>query len=351
MQSSIGQLKSYKIDSIINNRIKIIFTQLNSIRFKELVKYLSHQNEYIRLEFYKPGLKSIIFNSDNSQLFILEFESKHFDLYFCLENIEIIINVNEFNRYLTNISPKDYLEISLQSLSDLNLKINILDFNYQIKETHQLSKINNIEIENISIAPFEFETCYQIQSEYLKHLINLLHIISLKKTIDIEISYNRVTFRTFGIFKYQQRLEIQDYVANISNLNYASRFQGQNYDIFLKMITRKKTNHQSINQIPVDIWKKIFQLSVNSGYGIYYDQIDFTVIDNLKEDRLSSNLNHPDMYVKTFDSKKLKDLIDLGHNLNSNTLILYLRENTPLIFDHNIKQFGSFKSILAPTST
>lgn len=316
-----------------------------------MIKYLSHQNEYIRLEFSKQGIKSIIFNSDNSQLFILEFESKHFDLYFCLENIEIIINVNEFNRYLTNISPKDYLEISLQSLSDQNLKINILDFNYQIKETHQLSKINNIEIENISIAPFEFETCYQIQSEYLKHLINLLHIICLKKTIDIEISYNRVTFRTFGIFKYQQRLEIQDYVANISNSNYHLKCKYQNVDIFLKMLARKETNHQFINQIPVDIWKKISQLSFNFGYKIYYDHIDFTVFNNQEEDKSPSNLNHPDMYVNTFDSKKLKDLIDLGLNLNSNTLILYLRENTPLILDHNIKQFGSFKLILEPTST
>lgn len=49
MQSSICQIKSYNIDSIINNRIKISFTQLNSIRFKELLKHLSRQNEYIRL--------------------------------------------------------------------------------------------------------------------------------------------------------------------------------------------------------------------------------------------------------------------------------------------------------------
>ena len=60
MQSSIGQLKSYKIDSIINNRIKIIFTQLNSSKFKELIKYLGHQNEYIRLEFSKQGIIDFI---------------------------------------------------------------------------------------------------------------------------------------------------------------------------------------------------------------------------------------------------------------------------------------------------
>ena len=157
MQSLIGLIKSFKIDSIINNCIKIIFTRLNSIRFKELIKYLSHQNEYIKLEFSKQGIKSIILSSDYSQIFSLEFESKHFDLYFCLENIEVIINVNEFNRYLTNIGPKDYLEISLQALSDQNLKINILDSNSQIKETHQLAKINNNEIENISITPLNFE--------------------------------------------------------------------------------------------------------------------------------------------------------------------------------------------------
>ena len=85
--------------------MKVIFTRINSNRFKELIKYLSHQNEYIRLEFSKQGIKSIIFNSDNYQLFTLEFESKHFNLYFCLENIEIIINVNELNRCFHTLGP------------------------------------------------------------------------------------------------------------------------------------------------------------------------------------------------------------------------------------------------------
>lgn len=82
--------------------------------------------------------------------------------------------------------------------------------------------------------------------------------------------------------------------------------------------------------------------------GICYDHLDLTLIDNQKNDKPPLNLNYSNMFIKTFNSKKLKDLIDQGLNFNSNTLILYLCEDGPLILDLNMKQSLSFKSILPP---
>lgn len=273
-------------------------------------------------------------------------------MYFCLENIEVIININEINKYLYNLDTEDHLEISLKNLSDLYLNVNILDSKNQIKETHQLIKINNDKVEKISIVLFKFEISYQIQSKYLKDLINFLHSISLRKCIDTEIDYNKVTFRTYGIFKYLERLEIQDYIANILNSNYSIKCKTQNFDICLERINRKKTNHQFINQIPIDIWNKIFQYSFNLRDDTCYDKIDLILTDNLEGDKLTPNLNHYNKFVKSFDSSKLKSLINLSLNLNCDNLInLFLLEKTALVLNHNISKFGCFRSILAPLNS
>lgn len=328
------------MDSNIDDALKIIFTQLNSNKFKQLIKYLCTQNKFVRLEFNKLGIKFLLMNRDKSQIFCLELESKYFNLYFCLQNIDIIVTLHTLNLYLNNLDENDYLELSLPSLSDQNLKINILNFNFKIKKSLQLERINNIDIENIFIMPFRFENVYSINTIYLKNLINLLNYISSPKNITIGYSNNNITFDISGNFEYEYRLLIKNYLSIFPNSYYRLRCTYQNFDIFVKMIIRKKCNKDYINNISNELWNMILQF--------IYKPLDLDSIKFIIESKSNDDSTNLDDYqsLATFDSEKLKGIIDLSYSLDSTHLLnLYLQENYPLVLDHNIIQFGSFKSI------
>ena len=183
-------------DNYIFN-IKTVQTGAIRILIESLKEILTDANFTVDSE----GIKLIAMDSTHTVLIHMKLLQEKFEYFYCLNKINIGINMSNFFKLIKTMSNNDTLTLFIEKNNENQLGIKIHNDEKNSQTTYKLNLLD-IQDETINIPPAEFDTELTFPSNDFQKIIR--DMINIAENIEIKSIGNKLVLSCEGDFASQE---------------------------------------------------------------------------------------------------------------------------------------------------
>jgi len=171
--------------------------------FRTLIEALKDILTEANIEFDKDGMKIIGMDGTHAILVHLRLQADRFDEWYCPQKHILGVNMINLFKLVKTMSNNESIVLSLSRADTGSLGIEILNGEKQMTTRFSL-KLMEIDIEDLSIPPVQFENIITMPATDFQKIIRDMH--SLGETVEILSAAHELVFRCNGDYAQQETI-------------------------------------------------------------------------------------------------------------------------------------------------
>ncbi len=178
----------------------VILKTVQAAAFQKLIEGLKDVITDTNLTFDKTGLRIMCMDGTHVSLVNLRLYAENFEIYKCLDDITIGLNMGNFFKLIRSIENNDILTLSLETNNVHYLKIHIENIDKHKSTFYQL-KLLDLDQQNISVPSSDFKTVITLPSADFQRICR--DMMNIGQSIVIKNMGDRITLSCNGDFASQ----------------------------------------------------------------------------------------------------------------------------------------------------